>query len=267
MNYIDSHAHLESLTWKNLREMYLTGIRVIVTPAQLGAAKPVNNGTIKDIWDYALEVQTERTKEHLIKSYVMIGISMVSTPKGNLQEILNWLPEYLKLSEVIGIGEIGIEPNSKTSKDLDFQEKLVREQLKILKEFGKPVIFHTALTHENKIKYTKLMLDLCNEYGIPMSKVIIDHCSDANIEIVLQAGAFAAITVQPHRGITPENAADLVIKYGHNKIIINSDCSNRLSNPIAVPETAYALKKKAISKEIIQKVCCENALEAYALKI
>jgi len=263
MYYVDSHTHLDQLTWKNLKNMYIAGIRVIVSPAQLFPAKPVSNETIKDIWDYALEVQLDRAKEHLIKGYAMIGVSMVSTPSGDFHEPLKWLPDYLKRPEVVGIGEIGIEPGSMTSQDLGFQEKIVREQLKILKEFNKAVVFHTPTAFENKIKYTKMMLNLCNEYGIPMSKVVIDHCSDANIEMVMQAGAFAAISV---RNVTPESAADLVIKYGHRKIILNSDCTNRVSNPIAVPETAYILKKKGISAEIVKKVCCSNALSVYSIE-
>jgi predicted metal-dependent TIM-barrel fold hydrolase len=266
MYYVDSHLHLETLTWENLESMYMTGIRVIVSPAQLGAAKPVSNGTVKDIWDFCLEVQLDRAKEHLIKGYAMIGISMVSTPSGDLLELLEWLPDYLKRPEVVGIGEIGIEPGSRTSKDLNFQEKIVREQLKILTKFNKAVVFHIPFAPENKIKYSKMMLNLCSEYGVPMSKVVIDHCSDANMEIVLQAGAFAAISVQPWRGITPEIAADLVIKYGHNKVIIDSDCSGGASDPLAVPRTAYALKKKGISDDIIKKVCRDNALAAYSIE-
>jgi uncharacterized protein len=236
MYYVDSHAHMETLTWENLRSMYLAGIRLVVSPAHLGAAKALNANTIRDIWDFNLEVQIPRVNSFLISGYAMLGISMVSTPKSNLQELLEYLSNYLKRSEVVGLGEIGIEPTSKTTKDLDFQEKIVREQLKILKKLSKMVIFHTTLASEDKLKYTAMMLSLCNEYGIPMSRVVVDHCTEINIGMVLEAGAFAAISVQPHRGITPEKAAELVIKYDYKKIIINSDCSHKASNPLAVPE-------------------------------
>src|SRR5690554_6921224 len=99
MNYIDSHAHLEMLTWQNLKDMYLAGVRVIVSPAHLAAAKPVSNETIKDIWDYALEIQLNRANEHFITAYTMLGISMVSTPRNNFKKLLEWLPKYLERPE------------------------------------------------------------------------------------------------------------------------------------------------------------------------
>lgn len=265
MYFVDSHLHLADMTWENLKSMYLAGVRVVVSPAQLGAAKPVSIETIKDVWDFTLEVQEVRAKEHFIKSYALIGISSISTPKDDLSVVLDWLPEYLKRPDVLGIGEIGIEPNSWTSKDLKFQERIVREQLKLLKKFNKAVVFHLPSAAENKIKYTRVLLDMCREYDIPMSKVVVDHCSEANLEMVLQSGAFAAITVQPWRDITPETAAGLIIKYGYDRIIVNSDCSDFPSDPLSVPKTAYALRNKGASENIIERTCCKNALEAYSL--
>jgi len=264
--FVDSHLHIVDLTWDNLKSMYMAGIRIIVSPIQLGAAKRVSYETIKDMWDFQLEVQLKRAKEHFIDCYSMIGISMVSTPKNNLGLLLEWLKDYLKLPKVVAIGEIGFEPGSWTSKDLNEQEKIVREQLKIAKEFKKTVDFHTPPANENKIKYTKILLDLCKKYSISSKKVIVDHCNDANIEFTLKSGAFAAITVQPWRGITPEIAADIIIKYGFDRIMVNSDCSGAISDPLAVPKTAYELRKKGVSEENIKKVCCENALEAYGIK-
>jgi predicted metal-dependent TIM-barrel fold hydrolase len=266
MFFVDSHLHTADVGWESFKSMYLAGIRVVVSPAQLAAAKAVGNETIKDVWDYQLEVQINRVKENMIKSYAMIGISMVSTPRDDLAVLLKLLPDYLQLPEVVAVGEIGIEPGSNTSKDLNFQEKIVREQIKILKDFKKTVVFHIPFSPENKIKYTQLMLDICKEYDFPMSKVVIDHCSDANIEIALQAGAYAGITVQPWRGITPEIAAALIVKYGYDRIMVNSDCSPLRSDPLSVVKTAYVLQKKGVAENLIQKVCSDNALEAYALQ-
>lgn len=265
MYYVDSHLHLSDLTWENLKSMSVAGVKTLVTPAMLGAAKPVSNEAIKDIWDFYFDVQLDRTKEHGIDGYILIGICPVSTPSGDLSELIDALPDYLKRPEVVGIGEIGVEPGSKTTNDLDFQEEIVVEQLKLLKEFNKAAVFHIPLAPDKKVKYTVMMINLCVKYGIPMEKVVIDHCSDANIKIALDAGAYAAITVQPWRGITPEIAAGLTLQYGCDRVMIDSDCGGGISDPLSVPKTAYELRKKGASEDIIKKACYSNALEVYSL--
>ena len=171
----------------------------------------------------------------------MIGISMVRTPRDDPSGLYAVLPEYLKRPDVVAIGEIGIEPNSKTCSDLKQQEAFVRKQVAIAKDVDIFVDFHTPFPPEVKREYTQMMLDICRECGLPMSKVIIDHCTDANLGLALEAGANAAISVQPWREITGETAADLIMEHGFERIMVDSDYSGLPSDPLAVPKTAQAL--------------------------
>lgn len=265
MDYLDSHLHLTDLTWENMYTMSTAGIKTVVSPVILGAIKPVSHETIRDMWDHQLEIQLVRTSEHCIKSYAMIGIAMVSTPRDNLPLLLEWLEEYLHREEVVALGEVGIEPSSKTA-DIDEQETILTGQLEVAKRVGKPVCFHTPPWNENKTLYSKKLLQLCRDHSLRMNKVIFDHCSEANIEAVLDSGAYAAITVQPWRNMSPEVAADLVINYGADRIMIDSDCGSSRSDPLAVPKTALALQKKGASQKTISMVCYENGKKAYSLR-
>jgi len=265
MNFTDPHTHLNDVSWENLQEMYLSGIREIVSPIQVAAGKAVSCGTIREIWDYLFEVQFARAENNFIKPYAMIGISMVSTPKGDPTELYELLPDYLGRPEVVAIGEIGIEPNSRTCKDLKQQEEFVRRQVKIAKDVGICVDFHTPNPPELKKEYTKKMLEICREFDMPMSKVIIDHSSGANIGTVLDAGASAAITVQPWRNITPDIAAEVIMEYGFDRVMVDSDYSGLPSDHLSVPKTAMALRRKGVSLENIEKVCSLNSKAVYGI--
>jgi uncharacterized protein len=116
------------------------------------------------------------------------------------------------------------------------------------------------------MQYTEETLSICAQESFPMKKVVIDHCSDANIGMVLKKGAYAAITVQPFRNMTPEKAADLVIQYDFHNIMIDSDASGLPSDHLAVARTALALKKKGVSEEMINRVCFENCMTCYGIK-
>lgn len=264
MQLCDSHAHLTDLTWDNLQMMYLCGVTTVVSPVNFASVGPVTSSTIKDVWDLQLNFQLNRARQNLVNSYAMIGISMVSIPK-DPDNLLKALPEYLKRERVVAIGEIGFEPSSKTCNDPKVQEYVVASQIEIAASLDVPIVFHTPNPPDIKIESTRKLLRMCTDLGLPMSKTLIDHSSGDNIEIVLESGALVGITVQPWRNLSPEIAADLVLKYGPERIVINSDCGTRLSDPIAVAKTAYALKRKGASDDVIRMVCADNGKTFYGI--
>jgi hypothetical protein len=260
--YLDAHTHLTALTWFNMEDMSVAGITTVVSPVNFSSVRAVASSTIKDVWDQQIEFHLDRASKNLINAYAMIGVSMVAIPK-DPENLLKILPEYLKKESVVAIGEIGFEPSSRTCKDLKIQESIVRSQIEIALDMDIPIVFHVPHSPENKTKFTAKTLDICNEIGFPMHRVTIDHSSAANIEMVLNAGAMVGITVQPWRDLKPDDAAELVLKYGPENIIINSDCGNKPSDPLAVAKTAFSLKLKGVSEQDIEKVCWSNAKSFY----
>jgi len=265
MKTIDSHIHLDTLTWADMEHMALAGIEAVVSPIHLDAARAVSCKTIRDMWDFLLEVQFWRARENHLTPYAMIGISMVSTPAEDPAELYDLLPAYIRRPEVVAMGEIGFEPNSDTCKDMAVQAELVRRQLQIAVDTGVRVDFHVPEDPDLKGRYSGQLLDLCRECGLTMDKVVVDHCSEANIAEVLAAGAHAAISVQPWRPMTPEKAADLVIEHGFERIMLDSDCSCLPSDPLSVPKTVLALKRKGVSEAEIEKVAYSNAKAFFGL--
>ncbi|MEA4857589.1 MAG: TatD family hydrolase [Solidesulfovibrio sp.] len=265
MDVIDAHTHLDELPWETLQNMSMSGIRAIISPVQLMCGKALGAKTIREVWDYLFDVQFARAEKNHIKPYAMIGISMVATPADDPAELYAALPEYLKRPEVVAIGEIGIEPGSRTCKDLKLQEEFVVRQLAIAKDADICVDFHMPNPAEAKKEYTQKILGLCRDCGLSMAKVVIDHCTDANIGMVLDAGAWPAVSVQPWRPVTPATAVEYIKRFGADKIILDSDSSMLPSDPLAVPKTAFALKSQGFSDADIEKVCALNCKTAYAI--
>ena len=266
MKLADSHTHLTELGYYDLENMYLSSIRLAISPVNFSCNTKVHASTIQDVWDQQLNIQLPRAKNFLIDAYAMIGISMVSIPS-DPDSLLSILPLYLKKKEVVAIGEIGYEPGSRSCKDPEVQEYIIKEQIKIAADLRIPVVFHTPHKPDFKVKYTEKLLELCSEFNLPMNLVLIDHCSEDNLGLALKAGATAGISVQPWRGITAEIAANLVLENDENKILINSDCSSLSSDPLAVAKTAYELKKKGAGDDVINKVCYENNKHFYKIDI
>jgi len=265
MELVDAHAHSDCLTWSNLEEMSMAGIRTVISPLFLGGIKPVGNDVIVEMWDHLLEVQFPRCEASRIKPYGMVGISMVYTPKGDPEDLYRALPEYLKKPGIVAIGEVGLEPASPTCPDLKRQESILQRQIDIARDAGVVVDCHVPNPPDQKRRFTERVLALGKDVGQAPSRIVVDHCNGTNIKTALDAGAWAAITVQPWRGMTPEIAADLVLQYGGERIIIDSDCGGNASDHLAVARTALALERKGADEPLIQRVCAGNSREAYGL--
>lgn len=265
MYYMEAHAHLSDLSLQSLQDMSVAGIRGIVSPVHLAAFKPVSPDTVVDVWDWQIEKQLGRARQNKIEAWAMLGISMVSTPRDGLDRLLELLPKYLAMPEVVAVGEIGFEPGSRTNNDEAYQQELIERQLDIVKNAGVSVDFHVPLAPDKKLHYTEKSLELSARHGVEMSKVIIDHCTDANLHTVLKAGAWAAISVQPWRGITPEAAAEMILKTDGEQILVDSDSSDLLSWPLAVAQTAFALRQRGAGDAFVEKVCRNNCRKAYGI--
>ena len=66
------------------------------------------------------------------------------------------------------------------------------------------------------------------------------------------------MTVQPQK-MEVEEAIEILDKYGFDKFLLNSDISNKPSNPLSVPKTVRTLKRLGYDKKEINKVAFENA--------
>ncbi len=267
MHYFDAHIHISDISLDVLTDMALANIRGVVAPIQIPVGRPISADGVIDIWNMQLEEFTMRPKSRLIDVYSMMGLSMVCTPDpADVDKLLVKLEDYLKLPNVVAIGEVGFELNSPTNKDEDFQRGLYEAQLDVAKKCGVRVDVHTSYAPERKVKYTHECLELAVKHGFDLDKLIIDHCTPDNIDIVLDAGAYAAISCQPWRGITPQITADMLMKYNSDRIMVDSDsCGGDPSDPLTVAKIAYELELRGADQGLIEKACALNCKKAYGI--
>jgi len=112
---------------------------------------------------------------------------------------------------------------------------------------------------EDKLKGTRLILDvLKNDPRIRPERVIIDHVEEHTVEMVLDGGMWAGMTLYPETKCTPARAIDILETYGDEKIWMNSACDWGVSDPLAVPKTAREMKKREHPAGTIEKIIFSN---------
>lgn len=256
--FVDPHIHMTSRTTDDYVAMASAGIALIVEPAFWLGQPRTSVGTFIDYFSSLLGWERFRASQYGIRHYCAIGLNSKESNNESLaEEVIQLLPSFLIKEGVVAVGEIGFDEQT------SLEEKFLRKQLELAKEFDLPVMIHTP--HRDKRKGTLLTMDIIKEHGIEPKNTIIDHNNEQTVEEVLERGFWAAFTVYPHTKMDSERMTKIVQQYGTERIIVDSSADWGYSDPLAVPKTAAIMAKSGISSEDINSVCAKNALTAYRL--
>jgi hypothetical protein len=84
------------------------------------------------------------------------------------------------------------------------------------------------------------------------------------VEPVLDSGAWAGFTIYPNTKMGSERMAEIVKRYGPQRIMVDSSADWGVSDPLAVPRTAQVMLERGVPAESVEHTTWSNALEAYA---
>src|SRR5439155_19647257 len=154
------------------------------------------------------------------------------------REVIALIPKFLDRSNVLGIGEIGLNKNSRN------EMKVLELHVDLAARHKQLILVHTPHL-EDKLKGTRLIVDvLKSDRRIKPERCIIDHVEEHTIEMVLEAGFWAGMTLYPESKCTSARAIDMIEVYGQERIWMNSACDWGVSVPLAVPRTALEMRKR-----------------------
>jgi predicted metal-dependent TIM-barrel fold hydrolase len=169
-------------------------------------------------------------------------------------EVLAIIPKFLDRPNVLGIGEIGLNKNSKN------EIKVLERHIDLAARREQLILVHTPHL-EDKLKGTRLIIDaLKSERRIQPGRVIIDHVEEHTVKLVLDAGFWAGMTLYPESKCTPARAIDILEVYGTERIWMNSACDWGISVPLAVPRTALEMRKRGHTADQVDQVIYRNPL-------
>jgi predicted metal-dependent TIM-barrel fold hydrolase len=171
------------------------------------------------------------------------------------REVIKFIPEFLDRPNVLGVGEIGLNKNSRN------ELAIFEEQLALAADHDQLVLVHTPHL-EDKLKGTKLIIDAVRNNGaIDPGRVLIDHVEEHTVQVVLDAGFWAGMTLYPDTKVTPQRAADIIEMYGRERIWINSAGDWGPSDPLAVPKARLEMAARGHTVEQIDRISFDNPVQ------
>ena len=256
MNYIDPHIHMVSRTTDDYHRMALAGCVAVSEPAFWAGFDRGSVDGFRDYFRQLTEFEPTRAKQFGIRHHSWLCINAKEAENVSLsREVIRLIPEFLDRPGVLGIGEIGLNKNTRN------EATVFQEHLDLAMKTDELVLIHTPHL-EDKLKGTRMILDMLKgDRRVTPGRVCVDHVEEHTIKLALDGGFWVGMTLYPTTKCTPARAADMIERYGPDRILCNSAGDWGKSDPLAVPELIQELKRRGHPDALITRVVHDNPLQ------
>ena len=244
---IDTHIHADARSSEDFEKMYLAGIDCAITCSYYPYKIP-HEIVLENHLNRILEYDTKRASQYGIDLKVALGIHPTNSDVKS-EKIIENLYRWIEKKDIIAIGEIGLEDLT----DKEFE--IFKKQLDIADETHTKVIIHTP--RKNKKKVLQKILDILPQH-IDEKLAVVDHINLNVIGDVIDRDCMIGLTVQPQK-LDKFEAISILDEYGFDKFLLNSDMSNKKSDPLSVPKTIRELERLNCENKEINKISHLNA--------
>ena len=252
MRYIDPHIHMVSRTTDDYQRMAQAGCIAVTEPAFWAGFDRSSAQGFFDYFRQLTEYEPKRAAQFGIKHFTWLCINpKEADDPGFAREVIALIPDFLEKETVLGIGEIGLNKNTKN------ELIILEEQIALAEKYNQMVLVHTPHL-EDKQKGTRIIMDAISASSIEPGRVLIDHVEEHTVSEVLDRGFWAGMTLYPDTKVTPQRAADIIEMFGTERLWMNSAGDWGCSDPLAVPKARLEMAKRGHSSETIDQVTFGN---------
>jgi len=253
--YIDPHIHMISRVTDDYHRMAMAGCVALSEPAFWAGFDRGSAEGFRDYFRHLTEVEPKRAAQFGIKHFSWLCINAKEAENVSLsREVIALIPEYLDKPNVLGIGEIGLNKNTRN------EATVFQEHLDLAAKTDELILIHTPHL-EDKYKGTRMIIDMLKgDSRVKPERVCVDHVEEHTIRLALEGGFWFGMTLYPTTKCTPQRAVDMIEMYGTERILANSAGDWGKSDPLAVPEMILEMRRRGHSEEAIRKVVYDNPL-------
>lgn len=239
----DTHTHLDSYKFDEDRD------EVIQRAKDAGVHMLVNIGFNRE---------TIPTTIALAEKYDFIYAAVGWHPVDSIDmrpEDLEWIERLCSHEKVVAIGEIGLDYHWDTSPK-DVQQRVFREQIRLARKVGKPIVIHNRDAHEDVVRI--LQEENASEIGGVM------HCFSGSWETAKQC-LDMNFYISFGGPVTFQNARvpkEVLKQVPLDRILIETDAPYLSPHPFRGKrnESAYVLRVAETAAELLGKSVEEMAL-------
>lgn len=242
-----------SRTTDDYEKMALAGCVALTEPAFWAGFDRGSPEGFRDYFRQLTQVEPVRAARFGIQHHCWLCINPKEAEDVPFaREVMRIIPEFAERPGVLGIGEIGLNKNSKN------EMTIFLEHLDLAAQLGGLVLVHTPHL-EDKLKGTSLIVEaIQRDSRMNPDRVLIDHIEEHTAPVALDAGLWAGITLYPETKCSHARAADIVETFGMERLWVNSACDWGVSDPLAVPKLILEMRRRGHSEATIERLVYGN---------
>ncbi len=192
MYYIDPHIHMVSRTTDDYEMLAKMGCVAMSEPAFWAG---FDRGSVDGFRDYFRQLTDFEQTPGCPVRHQALHLAVHQRQRGRerqlSREVIAMIPEFLDQPRVLGIGEIGLNKNTRN------EAIMFLEHVDLAVQTSEQILIHTPHL-EDKYQGTRMILDmLCDDSRLDRSRVLVDHVEEHTMRHVLEEGFWAGMTLYP----------------------------------------------------------------------
>jgi uncharacterized protein len=253
MRYIEPHGHMISRVTDDYAAMAQAGCAAICEPAFWAGFDRASKWGFHDYFHQLTDYEPRRAAKFHLPHFCWLCLNPKEAEDLALaKDVLELIPTLLEKPTVLGIGEIGLNKNSRN------ELRVLEQHIQLAAHHDQLILVHTPHL-EDKLKGTLLILDALESHPkIRPDRVIIDHVEEHTAGVVFDRGFWAGITLYPESKTSLNRAIDILEIYGSERVWLNSACDWGVSDPLAVPKAAMEMRRRGYPPSLIDTVLFKN---------
>ncbi len=252
MYLIDPHIHCVSRTTEDYERLAMSGVVAVSEPAFWAGFDRSSADSFADYFRQLTEFEPTRAAAVGIQHYTWLCINAKEAENVSLsREVIARIPEFIDRPNVLGIGEIGLNKNTRN------ESIVFMEQAEYAVKNGHLILIHTPHLFD-KLKGTTMILDMLAEVGADPDRVLVDHVEEHTVKMVLDRGYWAGTTLYPISKMTPHRAADLLENYGAERLLINAAADWGVSDPFNLHRCMLDFRARGHSEQELLDIFHNN---------
>jgi predicted metal-dependent TIM-barrel fold hydrolase len=253
MKVIEPHIHMIARTTHDYERMALMHCVACCEPAFWAGYDRASPEAFYDYFKHLTEFEPKRAAQYGIQHYAWICINPKEAEDVEFSKrVIEFIPEYLEKPNVLGIGEIGLNKNTKN------ELTTFELQVDLAVTHGQLIWIHTPHL-DDKSKGVGLLLDaLASRGDIDPHRVCFDHMEEHTLGRVLDAGYWAAMTIYPMTKTSPARVIDMVEKFGPERFMIDASGDWGPSDPATLHNAIFEMRKRGHRDEDVEDLFYNN---------
>ncbi len=253
MQVIEPHIHMIARTTADYERMARMHCVACCEPAFWAGYDRTSPQAFHDYFTHLTAFEPKRAAQYGIQHYSWVGMNPKEAEDVAFsREVITLIPEFLAKPTVLGIGEIGLNKNTRN------ELATFELQVDLAVQHRQLIWIHTPHLADKKKGVLMLLDCLKNRRDIEPGRVTFDHMEEHTIKPVLDAGFWAAMTIYPQTKNSPARVVDTVERYGLERIMVDASGDWGPSDPGTLHDAIFEMRRRGHPQHALDALFYNN---------